>query len=188
MGGVATMSDEKMEQRVKAQMQDGDYVQLWQQMSTAPVPDRLAMVKRNFDSTVDWGIFANEWLEMFADESDVNLWGLAERDQICAVINSLKDKQVSCASEPCTQISCASEPAQDLLLTLLPLLQDAVQVAQQQRGKRRSSTRGAYGGRSSQPSSWLKPKPRARGKAILVPKSAADGERATPLQSSLLLT
>jgi len=153
MGGVATMSAEYMRRRVKAQMQDGDYVQLWQQMSNAPVPDRLALVKRNFDTTVDWEHFGNVWLEMFADEesNDVNLWKLVEHEQICAVINCLKDKQ------------------------------DAIQAAQQQQGKKqRSSTRGAYGGQSSQPSSWLKPTPkpppkkRARGGAILVPKSAAD--------------
>jgi folylpolyglutamate synthase/dihydropteroate synthase len=105
MGGVATMSAEYMRRRVKAQMQDGDYVQLWQQMSNAPVPDRLALVKRNSDTTVDWEHFGNVWLEMFADEesNDVNLWKLVEHEQICAVINCLKDKQVSCASEPCTR-------------------------------------------------------------------------------------
>ena len=75
MGSVATMSNSKLVERVKSQMKDGDYVQLWQQMTNEPVSDRLVVVKSQFFDTVDWDIFVTEWLAMFSDAncSELNL-------------------------------------------------------------------------------------------------------------------
>eukprot|EP00966_Prymnesium_polylepis_P306724 7087747-Prymnesium_polylepis.1 len=53
-------------------MKDGDYEQLWQQMTNKPVSDRLGLdvVKSQFFETVDWDIFTTEWLALFSDAND----------------------------------------------------------------------------------------------------------------------
>ena len=111
-------------------------------MTNEPVSDRLVVVKSQFFDTVDWDIFVTEWLAMFSDAncSELNLWKLKQEEQICAVINSLKAKQVSCALEPCTRSVARLNPAQDPPLILLPFLQDAEAIhAARLKGRRSSS-------------------------------------------------
>eukprot|EP00966_Prymnesium_polylepis_P017129 394989-Prymnesium_polylepis.1 len=62
-------------------------------MTNKPVSDRLDVVKSQFFQTVNWNTFTTEWLAMFSDANELNLWSLTQEEQICAVINSLKAKQ-----------------------------------------------------------------------------------------------